>query len=62
MKAIRWLKMLYPGMDLGAIYPVEKEFEGVLSGYILITDEFGRHVMLHKRYLGYLFTEVYHAS
>jgi hypothetical protein len=58
MKSIKWLKMCYPGMDLGATYPVEKEFTGTLEGYLLITDEFGRNVMLHKCYLGILFTEV----
>lgn len=58
MKAIRWLKTLYPGMDLLAVYPIEKEFYGTLAGYFLITDEFGRSVMLHKRYLGILFTEI----
>ena len=58
MKAIKWLKMLYPGMDLGAVYPIEKEFTGVLDGFLLITDEFGRGVLLHKRYLGILFTYI----
>jgi hypothetical protein len=62
MKAIKWLKMCYTGLDLGAIYPVEKEWLGEYDGFFLIYDEFGRGVTLHKRYLGVLFTEANYAS
>lgn len=60
MKAIRWLKMCYSGLDMGAIYPVEKEWAGAYEGFFLIYDEFGRSVTLHKRLLGILFEEVSH--
>ena len=62
MKAIKWLKMCYTGLDMGAIYPVEKEFEGTYAGFFLIYDEFGRGVTLHKRLLGICFEDVSHAS
>lgn len=57
MKAIKWLKTCYPGMDFGATYLVEKEW----NGFLFICDEFGRITPLHKHYLGVLFAEVNHA-
>jgi hypothetical protein len=51
MKAIKWLKMCYSGRDMGAVYPVESEWEGFLFFY----DEFGRMLSVHTRYAGILF-------
>lgn len=54
MKSIKWLKMCYPGLDMGATYSVEKEW----CGFLFITDEFGRLQTVHNRYSGILFKEV----
>jgi hypothetical protein len=54
MKSIKWLKMCYSGLDMGAAYDVVNEWEGFLFFY----DEFGRMLSVHIRYLGILFEEV----
>ena len=54
MKAIKWLRMCYSRLDMGAIYPVENQW----SGFIFFRDEFGRLQSVHARYLGILFAEV----
>jgi hypothetical protein len=54
MKAIKWLKMCYSGRDMGAVYPVENEWDGFLFFY----DEWGRLLSVHTRYNGILFEEV----
>jgi len=54
MKAIKWLKMCYSGIDLGAVYFIEKEFDG----FMFFRDEFGRLQSVHSRYRDVLFTEI----
>jgi hypothetical protein len=58
MKSIKWLKMCYSGRDMGAVYPVEGEF----NGFLFFTDDWGRPSCVHTRYAGILFEEVSHAS
>lgn len=48
---IKWLKMCYSGRDMGAVYPIEREWEGFLSFY----DDWGRPSCVHIRYFGILF-------
>ena len=58
MKYIKWLKMCYPGLDMGAVYSVEKEWED----WLFFFNEFGRQIVVHSCYKGILFEEVSHAS
>jgi hypothetical protein len=58
MKSIKWLKMCYSGRDMGAVYPIEGEWQG----FLFFTDDWGRPSCVHTRYVGILFEEVSHAS
>jgi hypothetical protein len=51
---IKWLKMCYSGLDMGATYAVESEW----CGFLFFYDEFGRLQSVHTRYSGILFAEV----
>lgn len=54
MKSIKWLKMRYSGLDMGAVYEIVSEWEG----FLFFFDEFGRMQSFHNRYNGILYEVV----
>lgn len=56
MKAIKWLKVCYSGLDMGSIYPVENQW----NNFIFFRDEFGCLQCFSTHYLGILFVDASH--
>jgi len=49
--AIKWTAHFYPGIDAGATYAIEGEYQG----FLLFTDEWGRPQAVHARNIGVVF-------